>query len=205
MSVKVNIGMILYNDDKYLSESIESLLAQTYRHFKLIILDDCSTDNSENIALEYSSKDDRIVYLVNKRRNGLAINYKITFRRFAEEVEYFMWVAGHDIYHPRWLETMVKSLDGNPEAVMAYSLTRRISETGEDLNLRCPHYHSLGQNVIERIKSICFNARGYGNMIYGLFRIRDVRKVGGVRRCLLPDMLLLHKLSLRGGFIQVNE
>lgn len=62
---KVSVIMPVYNAEKYLSEAIESVLKQTYADFELLLIDDRSTDNSKEICVEYSKKDNRIVLLEN--------------------------------------------------------------------------------------------------------------------------------------------
>jgi glycosyltransferase involved in cell wall biosynthesis len=64
--------MPVYNTEKYLRASIESILNQTFRNFELIIVDDGSTDNSFSIIKEYSLKDSRIVALQNEQNSGLS-------------------------------------------------------------------------------------------------------------------------------------
>lgn len=63
----VSIILCTYNGSKYIKESIESVLSQTYTNFELIIINDCSTDNVEQIILEYQKKDNRIIYIKNEK------------------------------------------------------------------------------------------------------------------------------------------
>lgn len=63
--------MAVYNSEKFLSESIESILNQTFRDFEFVIIDDCSTDKSLGIIQKYSKKDDRIVVIENENNIGL--------------------------------------------------------------------------------------------------------------------------------------
>ena len=62
MNDLVSIILPVYNGEKYLRESIDSVLAQTYQNWELLILDDCSSDSSSEIALEYSGRDSRVHY-----------------------------------------------------------------------------------------------------------------------------------------------
>ena len=59
--------MPAYNAEKYIQESIESILNQTYTDFEFIIINDCSTDNTWNIIKDYSKKDDRITAIENEK------------------------------------------------------------------------------------------------------------------------------------------
>jgi teichuronic acid biosynthesis glycosyltransferase TuaG len=70
----VSVLIPSYNSALYLDESIESILNQTYANWELIITDDCSTDNSVEVAKKYSSKDERIKVVENKKNRGISGN-----------------------------------------------------------------------------------------------------------------------------------
>ena len=61
-----------YNTGAYIAETIKSVLAQTYTNWEMIIVDDCSTDNTDEVVTRFS--DSRIKYLKNKRNSGAAIS-----------------------------------------------------------------------------------------------------------------------------------
>ena len=67
MGKLVSIILPVYNGEKYLKESIESVLEQTYERWELLILDDCSTDHTADISKEYVSRDSRIKYFRNEK------------------------------------------------------------------------------------------------------------------------------------------
>ena len=66
--------MPMYNSEKYINQTIKSILNQTYDNWELIIIDDCSTDNCLKIAKEYSKKDKRIKCYKNKTNKGISGN-----------------------------------------------------------------------------------------------------------------------------------
>jgi glycosyltransferase involved in cell wall biosynthesis len=72
---KVSVLIPAYNYAQYLPEAIESVLAQTYFDFELIIVDNCSTDNTEDIVRKYSLQDQRIQYIKNQENIGMFRNY----------------------------------------------------------------------------------------------------------------------------------
>lgn len=73
MNNLVSIIMPSYNTAKYISAAIESILNQTYENWELIIVDDCSTDNTDEILTEYAKKDSRIRYYKNEKNSGAAV------------------------------------------------------------------------------------------------------------------------------------
>lgn len=70
MNSKISIIMPVYNTEKYLKKSIESILNQTYQNIELIIIDDCSTDNSKNIIINYKTSHNNIIIIENKKHHG---------------------------------------------------------------------------------------------------------------------------------------
>ena len=63
---RVSVGLPVYNGDRYLRTSIESILAQTYSDFEFIIVDNASTDSTEQICREYAAADKRLTYYRNE-------------------------------------------------------------------------------------------------------------------------------------------
>ncbi len=86
---KVSIGLAVYNGEKYLGQAIDSILAQTFTDFELIISDNASTDRTPEICKKYAAQDARIRYHRNPTNIGGANNENQTFRM--SRGEYFRW------------------------------------------------------------------------------------------------------------------
>lgn len=100
----VSVIMPSYNTAKYIAESIESIMNQTYPYWELIIVDDCSTDNTDSVVENYLS-DTRIRYLKNKKNSGAAIS-----RNYALREAKGKWIAfldSDDVWLPEKLETQI--------------------------------------------------------------------------------------------------
>lgn len=67
----ISVIIPVYNVERYIKKCIDSVVNQTFIHFEIIIVNDCSTDNSEQIIFEYKKKDDRIIYVKNEKNLGL--------------------------------------------------------------------------------------------------------------------------------------
>src|ERR1700749_2948806 len=108
-----------YNHAQYLKQRIESVLGQTYTDFELIILDDCSTDNSREIIEAYRDHD-KVSHLVfNKTNSGS------TFNQWQKGIELakgkYIWIAESDDWcEPTLLVTLVTALEDNESCVLAY-------------------------------------------------------------------------------------
>lgn len=94
-----------YNCGRFISQTIESVLAQTYTDWEMLIVDDCSTDGSYEIALEYASKDSRIKVFRNEQNSGAAISRN----RAIEESkgEYLAFLDSDDLWMPEKLEKQI--------------------------------------------------------------------------------------------------
>lgn len=82
----VSVVMPSYNTAKYIGEAIESVLSQTYPYWELIIVDDCSSDDTDRIVKDYLS-DDRIRYLKNEKNSGGDGNEKPCIERSKRQVD----------------------------------------------------------------------------------------------------------------------
>lgn len=108
---KVSVLMPNYNAEKYIWDSIRSILEQTFTDFEFIIIDDCSTDWSWEIIQEYAKKDDRIIALKNEK------NLKIckTLNKWLEiaKWEYIARMDSDDIAEKDWLEKVFKKISSD--------------------------------------------------------------------------------------------
>jgi glycosyltransferase involved in cell wall biosynthesis len=203
------LGMTLYNNARHLPEAIESLLAQTHRDFTLILLDDASADETESIARTYVSGDARVKYFKHDSRQAMIATWRDVVQiamRECPTAEYFAWVSDHDRWHPRWLERLLGELETDPDAVLAYPITRRIDPTGVELDKGPRLFDTVGcADLRARWRHMCHAAVAAGDMVYGLMRVRALDKAGIFRRVLRPDRLLVAELMLYGGVRQVPE
>lgn len=115
----VTVVTIVYNGDKYLAECIESVLAQTYRNFEYVIVNNCSTDRTLEIAREYAAKDDRIRVVCNDRHVTVMENYNIGFRSLSSESKYCKMVDADDWITPDCLSKMVRLMEAHPTIAIA--------------------------------------------------------------------------------------
>ncbi len=207
-SPRVVLGAPVFNHERECREAIESILAQTFRDFGLIIVDDCSTDGTAEVLRQYAEVDPRVVYVRNDQRLGMIDNWKRAFELGLERwpgAEYFAWASDHDLWHPRWLSRLVQALDEAPEAVLAYPWNARAGADGALTTKRPWKFDTNGVKHRGQRFRMALRSMSAGNMIYGLARARDVKACGVFRHVLVPDRLLIMELALRGEFRQVHE
>jgi len=120
----VSVVTPVYNGEKYLAECIESVLAQTYQSWEYIIVNNCSTDRSLEIAQRYVGKDTRICIHNNQEFVGREANENIAFRQISPESKYCKMVHADDWLFPECIARMVAVAETNPTVgiVGAYGL-----------------------------------------------------------------------------------
>jgi glycosyltransferase involved in cell wall biosynthesis len=118
-----------YNHARFLRRRIDTILAQTFQDFELILLDDCSTDESRSILREYAS-DLRVRLEFNEVNSGSPFKQWNKGIRLARGK--YVWIAESDDYaHERLLERLVAVLEADPKVAFGYSRSRCVDENSE--------------------------------------------------------------------------
>lgn len=129
MKPRITILMAIYNCAPTLQEAIDSLYAQTYNNFKLVLCDDASTDNTYEIAKQYAEKHDNIVLIQNEKNMKLA--YSLNRCLEYADTEYVARMDGDDISLPTRFEKQIKFLDNHPEYALVSCPMIYFDETGD--------------------------------------------------------------------------
>jgi len=125
----LSVVMSVYNEEEYLKKSIESILDQTFTDFEFIIINDGSTDKTQNILENYVHKDDRVKLLINERNLGLAksLNRGIEIARG----KYVARMDAGDISHPERFQKQVEFLEKNENVYILGTWAYWINENKE--------------------------------------------------------------------------
>lgn len=122
----VSILTTVYNREKYLPACIDSVLVSTFQDWELIIVDDCSKDQSVTIAQQYAAKDPRIRVYVNEKNLG---DYPNRNRAAAyAKGKYLKYLDADDLIYPHGLKIMVETMEQFPECALGIS-----QEVAEDV------------------------------------------------------------------------
>ena len=114
----VSVVTPVYNGEQYLQECIESVLAQTYPHWDYTIVNNCSTDQTLEIAKEYAARDKRIRIVNNEKFVSAVENHNIAFRQISAESKYCKVVAADDWIFPECIERMVQLAEKHPSVAI---------------------------------------------------------------------------------------
>jgi len=199
---RVSIGMPIYNEEKFLRTALDSLLAQDYADFELIISDNASEDATQQICLEYATRDARVRYYRNETNLGPFENFNRVFR--LSSGEYFMWAAGHDLWAPTFISRCVGVLEKDPSVVLCYPRMQFIDATGQQLTVVYSNLDTRNCTLLGRFNLTVWEG-GFGFAIYGVIRSNSLRQTRLNRRVWAPDILLLSELSILGSFANIPE
>ena len=167
----VSIIMPTYNCGRFIRESIDSVLAQTYKGWELIIVDDCSTDNTSEVVGRYI--DPRIRYMRNKQNMGAALTRNRALRE--AKGRYIAFLDSDDLWRPEKLEKQIAFMEQNGYAFTYHEYTE-IDEASKPLGI-----HVSGKKHVRPfdMKSCCWPGCLtviYDSQIVGLIQIPDIKK-----------------------------
>lgn len=196
----VSIGMPTYNGAEFIRQALDSLLAQDYDNFELIISDNASRDATPDICAECILKDNRIRYYRNETNLGAVWNFNRVFE--LSNGEYFMWAADHDLWDPCFLSRCVHVLESDDNVVLVYPLTMLVDSGGSSLELTQDQVDTRGMSPASSFKHLMLRLRTC-SMVYGVMRREVLQQTGIFRNIWGSDNALLAELSLRGAIAQL--
>lgn len=199
----VSVGMPVYNGERFIEEALDSILAQSFDDFELVISDNASTDRTPEICRAYAARDPRIRYVPMAQNVGVVENFNTVFRLSIGR--YFKWAAADDVCGADYLRQAVDVLDGDRAVVLVWARTVGIDERGEPAmlpnevsDLNGPWSVGSADPVV-RFRRLLRNMWWVDGPFYGVVR-RDALEQ---TRWLHPhhisgDQILLVELSLKG-------
>lgn len=116
----VSVIITSYNRQNFINEAIDSVLTQDFNNYEIIIVDDCSTDQTFNIINTYLNKDPRIKVYTNEINLGQFANRNLAVKYASGK--YIKYVDSDDIIYPSTLKYMVEEMENHPEAGMGFCL-----------------------------------------------------------------------------------
>jgi glycosyltransferase involved in cell wall biosynthesis len=198
----VSIGLPVYNGSETIEHAINTLLAQTYSNFEIVISDNASTDGTLKILTKFQTIDSRIKVFVNETNKGSIWNFNKVFKESTGK--YFMWASHDDHHEADFVATCVKAMEAHKEAVLCAPNMQMTSQDSEEV-IWISDMHSftdkksLGARYQETLKN--FPAVS----IYGMYRLSSLAQTHLFPKVIGGDLLLIQELSLLGEFIGVPD
>ena len=199
---KVSIAVPVYNCEKYVAQSLASLLAQTYGDFELVISDNASTDGTEEVCRSFASMDARVRYIRRTENIGGPGNFRYVFSQCSGA--YHKWSTADDYWHPAFLEEAVAVLDENSDVVLCYPKTRLIGPDGATLSDYNDMLHLVDASPRMRFREL-YRLIGLCNAQLGLIRRDAMLKTRLIARHHASDTDFLGELALLGKFWLIAE
>lgn len=167
----VSIIMPSWNTGRFIAESIQSVLDQTYTKWELLIVDDCSTDNTDEVVKSFS--DSRIKYYKNEKNSGAALTRNRAIRE--AKGEWIAFLDSDDLWEPQKLENQIVFMNKNGY-VFSYHEYVKIDEEDKPLNI-----YVSGPLVVTKRKMYNYGYPGCLTFMYsakamGLIQIKDIKK-----------------------------
>lgn len=198
----VTIGVPVYNAERHLRQSLDSLLAQTYRDFVLVISDNASTDSTAEICQEYVRQDPRVEYFRNPVNVGMTGNFNRVFE--LTHTKYLKWSTADDFWAPGMLADAVAVLEADPSIVVCYPQTIIVDGEGREQQPYDDALHLMEDDPAKRFLKLIANINLVNHHL-GLLRTDAIRRTRLFGKHVSADIGFLAEMSLYGKFFQVPK
>jgi|WetSurMetagenome_2_1015567.scaffolds.fasta_scaffold28519_3 glycosyltransferase involved in cell wall biosynthesis len=201
----ISIGMPVYNEAKFIQQTLNSVLSQIYMNFELIISDNASTDNTFEICQAYAARDKRITVLKQPSNLGSGINFIKVLEK--AKGRYFSFVSGHDLWHPNFLHRCIEILSQNSSIVLCFPQAVSIDKENRTLGIwSASQMDTMGLDPISRLHITLWTAE-YMFPFCGVYCLPTFKKLYSSQntKVVTPDNLLIAELSLHGFFYYIKE
>jgi len=191
----VSIGLPVYNGAATIAKAIDSLLAQTFTPFELIVSDNGSTDSTEEICRTFAGRDPRIRYVRHAVNRGPAPNFAFVLAE--ARAPFFMWAAADDHWEPEFVAANVELLRADPRLAGSVS---RVSMPG----LADPGTRPLRGSFVRKVRQVLRENSG-NSRFYGLFRTDVIRAAlrEGSGSFIASDWAVIIAAARHGDFAEV--
>ena len=198
----VTIGLPVYDCERTLRQSIDSLLAQTYSEFVLIISDNASTDGTSRICQQIAESDSRVRYI----RNDTNIGNPRNFNRLVAltTTKYLKWSTGDDFWDPTFLERALSVMEHDETVALCYPKTYIVDAEGLSPQPYEDHLHLDQADPVDRFLTL-ITTIGLAHQHLGLIRMSMLRHTHLLGTHVGSDINLLAELSLYGTFFELPE
>jgi glycosyltransferase involved in cell wall biosynthesis len=211
----VCIGLPVFNGAAFVGAALDSILAQSFTDFEVIVSDNCSTDATSVIVGNFMNRDSRIRYVQNERNIGANQNFNRVFGH--SRSPFFKWATHDDLLAPDWLERCVSLMRADPSVVVAHTASRMVDEDGYPLKVALDGavIDRYGRKLLPmeplRLAESSDPAKRYRDVLrrmswylpcLGLIRSETLKRTRMLQPFYGGDAALLAELALLGRFSQ---
>lgn len=202
----LSFAIPIRNGEHVLPELLDSLLAQDFSDFEIIVSDNASTDRTFEVCQQYVRKDKRVRYHRNQENIGLNANFNLLIK--LAHGKYMRWIGGDDRLEPDYASKCIAVLEARPDAIGVTTYQDFVDDHGNrdyceyrGRRLDYPQAHR------RYARMVWFMTRDYRYIdpIYTMMRRDILQQIGGHRAILSADQVLAVEISLWGAFAHVPE
>jgi glycosyltransferase involved in cell wall biosynthesis len=198
----ITVGLPVYNSERFVRQSIDSLLGQTYSRFVLLISDNASTDATAEICRQYAAADSRVQYT----RNEVNIGNPRNFNRIANlcTTRYLKWSTADDYWAPAFLERSLEIMERDPTIALCYPQATIVDAEGGNPRDYDDVLHLMQEDPAERFMALLDRILLVHQHL-GLIRMSCLRRTHLLGTHVASDYNLLAELALYGKFYELPE
>jgi glycosyltransferase involved in cell wall biosynthesis len=200
---QVSLGLPVYNGEPFLVQALESIQAQTYGDYELIISDNASTDATPEIIRAYAARDPRIRCFRQDANIGSGNNWSFVARQ--ARGKWLKWVSCNDDYEPRLLEYCLEPLMQDPQVVLCYGRTQFMDMEGRKLDVYTGDFDALSADPLDRYRIVRERLHLGTPVQAGVIRLDALRRCGYLGNYRDSDRVLIAGLALAGKFVLLPQ
>lgn len=201
---RITIGMPAFNEARHIGAAIESLLAQDFSGFKLLISDNGSQDETLRIAQAYAAIDSRVV--VHSQAQPLSALENFQFLLSQADTDFFMYAGAHDLWSSNYVRGLSDTLLANPTSRLAVGDTVYIDDTSKVEGFAVQDLNTTGLKSAASRALALFRNMNRCNAFYGLYdRVALVQAMDLPYRIVNLDFLILMRLAALGDVVSCHE
>jgi glycosyltransferase involved in cell wall biosynthesis len=198
----VTIGVPVYNGERFLAQCLDSLLAQEFRDFVLLISDNASTDSTEKICQSYVKADSRVRYNRNSTNIGLYGNFNLLLG--LARTRYVKLATADDFWAPTMLGDCVASMERDPSCVLCYPKAVLVAEDGSEFRRYDHSLHLMEDDPAVRFRRVLTEI-GLVNQLVGVIRTDVLQSTLPLMNHTLADRVFVAELSLYGKIMELPK
>jgi protein O-GlcNAc transferase len=197
----LTVGIPCYNEEKYLTQTLESIAKQEFKDYVVYICDDRSSDRSLEIATEYASQDARIRIIESDQKNNFVKNWSRSLE--ACNTKYFVWIGAHDILHPRYFQDAINLLEKNGKWAMVYPMSISIDSLNKEGESTDSDIETVSMQHKDAIKKVASNLN-HCTAIHGIFKTEILKKIP-IKQIVGFDFLIIFLTSIFGDIAKTDD
>jgi len=201
----MSFGIPVRNGERFIRRALESLEAQDFEDFEVIVCDNESTDDTGAIVKEFADRDPRYKYHLNETNIGQLDNFNRVFE--LSTGRYFRWVGVDDWLEPSCARRCIEALEANPDCIGVFTFWRKADDDGNEEIVTYPGHPVESRALLPRLASMLWQQQSPIGIdpVYSILRRSMVEKTGLFPVSPWNDRAIAVDLTLAGPFCHIEE